>query len=82
MAIEARSPLNARFIDGGLKLDNAAATQYVTVKIGAGTTAPRTLTFVTGDADRTITLTGDVTLPQSSLDIGKAIALRFGVARY
>lgn len=81
--MEAISPVV--FDQGCLRIYNADRTQYVEIHVDNDLTAPRVLTFLTGDQDITATFTGDVTLPEGGgggLSIGKAIALSFGVVRY
>lgn len=74
----------------GLRLYDAtnANGATTTLKAAAGvsvtTNTNRDLTFLTGNADRTITLTGDVTLPQvsSGPTLGLAVALDRHLPRY
>lgn len=47
----------------GLGVKDADASHTLTIKPGSNLTANRTLTINTGDADRSLTLEGDVTLP-------------------
>lgn len=46
----------------GLKVLDTNASQYLIIKPGSDLSADRTLTLTTGDADRTITLSGNPTL--------------------
>lgn len=56
------------FADGGLYAPAVSVldtdeSNYLSIVAGSDLTANRTLTLTTGDADRTITINGDITLP-------------------
>ena len=51
------------FPNAGLKVKDTDASHALIFKPGSNITADRTLTLTTGDADRTVTVQGDVTLP-------------------
>lgn len=51
------------FTNEGLRVLDTNASHYLTIKPGSNLTADKTLTLTTGDADRTLTLQGDATLP-------------------
>jgi hypothetical protein len=51
------------FPNTGLKIADTNATHPLTIAAGSDLTAARTLTITTGDASRTLTLSGDATLP-------------------
>lgn len=53
---------SATFNNTGLKLRDTNASHSLTVAPGSDLTADRTLTVTTGDADRTVTLSGNPTL--------------------
>jgi hypothetical protein len=50
------------FPNTGLKVFDAGGVRYMVIKAGSTYTSERTLTFTTGDADRTLTLGGNTTL--------------------
>lgn len=52
----------ARFANTGLKIEDTNATHLLTIAAGSDLTLDRTLTVTTGDAARTLTLTGDASL--------------------
>lgn len=53
---------SVRFNNTGLQIYDTDGSNVLTVTVNSDLTADRTLTIVTGDASRTITLNGDVTL--------------------
>lgn len=50
------------FDNTGLTVDDTGGDQQLTIKPGSNLTADRTLTLTTGDADRSVTLSGDLTV--------------------
>jgi len=52
-------------LNAGFRIADTDLSHYLTFKPGSNLTANRTLTFTTGDADRTLTLSANVTLNQS-----------------
>jgi hypothetical protein len=55
----------------GLHLQDTNASHDLIINAGSNLTADRTLTITTGDSDRTLTLSGNVTLTGSPIDQGK-----------
>jgi hypothetical protein len=53
-------------VNGDLKVIDTNSSHYLSINPGSDLTANRTLTFVTGDADRTITIVGDATIATPS----------------
>lgn len=54
----------SRFANTGLKLEDTNASHLLTVAPGSDLSANRTLTLTTGDADRTVTVSGNSTISQ------------------
>jgi hypothetical protein len=54
------------YFTGVRLLESAGATYYTRLVSGSDLSGPRTLTFATGDADRTLTISGNVTLAGAS----------------
>lgn len=52
-----------QFTNAGLRILDSDKSNYLTVSPGTNYTANRVLTVTTGNADRTLTLTGDFTGP-------------------
>jgi len=65
------------FPNTGLHVLDSDASHDLIFKPGSNITADRTLTITTGDADRTVTINGDITLPAGtalvSTDIGSSV---------
>lgn len=57
----------ARFGNTGLSVEDTDASHLLNLKPGSNITADRTLTITTGDADRTLTLSGNASLNQDVL---------------
>lgn len=62
----------------GLAVKDTDASHNLTIKPGSNLSAARTLTVHTGDADRTLTLEGDVTLPADYSDDVLAVGSLIG----
>jgi len=61
-AIELTNMGNSIFPNTGLRIYDTNASHYLTIAPGSNITGNKTLTLTTGDADRTITLSGNPTL--------------------
>lgn len=73
------------FLSDGMRLTNAATTGIAKLNI-EGTVSAQTLTLAIGAADRTVTITDNVTLPQTipaaGPTIGQVVALARQIVRY
>lgn len=54
-----------QFPNTGLKVNDTDASHYLTIVPGSNLTDARTFTLITGDSDRTLSIGGDVTLPNT-----------------
>lgn len=77
------------FEAGKLRLENRDADANYLLEIDSGTSDPgaeHTLSFLIGTASKTVTVNGDVTLPQTipdaGLTLGEAVALARQIVRY
>lgn len=59
-----------RFANTGLKIYDTNASHLLTIAPGSNITANRTLTLTTGDADRTLTISGNATVSQDYSSTG------------
>lgn len=62
--------VGARFGNTGLRIEDTNASHLLTFAAGSDLTADRTLTITTGDASRTLTLTGNATVNQDVSSAG------------
>ncbi len=60
------------FDNTGLHIEDTDASDTLTLKPGSNLTADRILTITTGDASRTVTISGDVTIPEIPAHVAAA----------
>jgi hypothetical protein len=69
---------NVKFLNNGVRIKDTNGTHYLTITVGSDISADRTLTLITGDANRALTLTGDASIQGTNTGDQSASSLGLG----